>query len=338
MYTWQDSLENPSFPSHGTVLIADAMRDTQKNYLLVGTFLLVLVGALIVWLVVLSGGATSSEAYYMEFGNVMGLKEGVQVFYEGYPVGQIQRIALNRAPDPPGYRLDVSIQEGWGIPQDSRAVITQAGFLSSVVIDIQAGTSPDMVPPGGRIPSVGATNILATVSHVAGKLGELTETSIKPILDQIMNGTGSIQALTKDAPVIMDNLKTFTVQLNRSVEHFNSLMDRSGGRVETILTDFEQASGNVASLSAEVRQTGKRLDLLLYSLNTLISKNKGEITHSVADLHHTLEVLASHVQEISYNLESTTRNLNEFTAEIRRNPGTLIRGRDFQDDLEARKR
>jgi len=314
------------------------MRDTQKNYVVVGTFLLVLVGALIVWLAVLSGGATSSEAYYLEFDNVMGLKEGVQVFYEGYPVGQIDRISLNRPPDPPGYRLDVKIQEGWGIPQDSRAVITQAGFLSAVVIDIQAGRSEQLLPPGGRIPSVGATNILATVSHVAGKLGELTETSIKPILDQILDGTGSIQTLTKDAPVIMENLKTFTVQLNQTVEHFNRLMDRSGGRVDTILADFEHASGNVASLSTEIRQTGQRLDTLLISMNSLIAKNKGEINHSVADLHHTLEVLASHVQEISYNLESTTRNLNEFTAEIRRNPGTLIRGRDFQDDLEARKR
>ncbi|MEC4674918.1 MAG: MlaD family protein [Nitrospirota bacterium] len=314
------------------------MRDAQKNYVVVGTFLLVLVAALIVWLGVLSGGAASSEAYYMEFENVMGLKKGVQVFYEGYPVGQIEQIALKHAPETPGYRLDVKIKKGWGIPDDSRAVITQAGFLSAVVIDIQAGASNQMLPPGGRIPSVGATNILATVSMVAGKLGELTDTSIKPILDQIMKGTGSLQTLTKDAPVILENLKTFTVQLNKSVEHVNALLDQNGGRVDTILADFEEASGNAASLSAEVRQTGKRLDTLLVSMNTLIEKNKGEIDHSVADLHHTLEVVASHVQEISYNLESTTRNLNEFTAEIRRNPGTLIRGRDFHDDLEARNR
>ncbi len=274
----------------------------------------------------------------MEFDNVMGLKKGVQVFYEGYPVGQIEQIEHKRAPETPGYRLDVNIKEGWGIPDDSRAVITQAGFLSAVVIDIQAGTSNQMLPPGGRIPSVGATNILATVSNVADKLGELTDTSIKPILDQIMDGTGSLQMLTKDAPVIIQNLKTFTVQLNKSVEHVNALLDQNGGRVDTILADFEDASGNAASLSAEVRQTGKRLDTLLVSMNTLIEKNKGEIDHSVADLHHTLEVVASHVQEISYNLESTTRNLNEFTAEIRRNPGTLIRGRDFHDDLEARNR
>ena len=314
------------------------MRDAQKNYVVVGTFLLVLLVALIVWLGALSGGATSSEAYYMEFENVMGLKEGVQVFYEGYPVGQIEQIALKRPPETHGYRLDVNITEGWRIPDDSRAVITQAGFLSAVVIDIQAGSSDQMLPPGGRIPSVGATNILATVSNVAGKLGELTDTSIKPILDQIMNGTGSLQTLTKDAPVIIQNLKTFTVQLNKSVEHVNALLDQNGGRVDTILADFENASGNAASLSAEVRQTGKRLDYLLHSMNGLVTKNKGEINHSVADLHHTLEVVASHVQEISYNLESTTRNLNEFTAEIRRNPGTLIRGRDFHDDLEARKR
>lgn len=56
---------------------------------------------------------------------------------------------------------------------------------------------------------------------------------------------------------------------------------------------------------------------------------------SIGDLHHTLEVVASHVREISYNIEATTRNLNEFTAQIRRDPGVIIRGREGDVDLVA---
>ena len=78
------------------------MRDPKKNYIVVGTFLLVLVAALIVWLSVLSGRTEATDPYFMEFNNVMGLTEGGQILFEGYPVGQIEEILLSheaRFPD-----------------------------------------------------------------------------------------------------------------------------------------------------------------------------------------------------------------------------------------------
>ena len=377
------------------------MRDSRKNYLVVGIFLLAMLGALVAWLAVLSGRTGATNPYYIEFENVMGLTEGALILYEGYPVGQIEEIVLARRPDASAYRLDVSIREGWEIPEDSTAVITQAGFLSAVVVDIQAGLSTRMLTPGDRIPSLGATNILTAMSSVANKIGELTDTSLKPLLDNLTAGTEPLKTLFKDAPVmienlkrftmeindltdrlntlldhsegrvetiladfetasgnvaslttdlrqtnkridrifedtpaIMENLKRFTVEINNTTVGLNTLLDQSGGRVGTILADFETASGNIAILTTDLRQTRKRLDTLLVSTNTLVSKNREDIDHSIEDLRLTLEVVASHVREITYNLEATTRNMNEFTAEIRRDPGLILRGRGFDEDLE----
>ncbi|UCE64254.1 MAG: MCE family protein, partial [Nitrospirota bacterium] len=145
------------------------MRDPRKNYLVVGTFLLILLATLVVWLAVLSGRTEATHPYFMEFNNVMGLKEGGQILFEGYPAGQIEEILLSRAPDTRTYRLNVSIRKGWDIPDDSTAVITQAGFLSAVVIDIHAGRSTHMLEPGDQIASLGATSILSTISSVASK-------------------------------------------------------------------------------------------------------------------------------------------------------------------------
>ena len=135
-------------------------------------------------------------------------------------------------------------------------------------------------------------------------------------------------------PVILANLKTFTSQLNDTTHRLNDLIDQSGGHVDTILTDVETASGNVSTLTTDFRKTTKRLDKLLLTMNTLVSKNQKNIDRSIGDLHHTLEVVASHVQEISYNLEATTRNMNELTSEIRRNPAVIIRGKDIQEERE----
>lgn len=309
------------------------MRDSRTNYIVVGTFLLGLLGALLVWLTMLSGGTQGTQAYYLEFENVMGLTEGGQILFEGFPVGEIEGIVLARGTESSVYRVNVSIQEGWPIPDDSTAIITKAGFLSAVVVDIREGKSKDMLNPGDRIPSLVTTNILTTMSALAHKLGELSDTSLKPLLDNLAAGTGSLKDLGEDAPIILDNLKTFTVQLNETTVRVNSLLDRTEGSVDNILSDVETASQNISALTVGFRETSQRLDSLLASMNTLVETNRKDIDHSVKDLHHTLEVVASHVQEISYNLEATMRNMNELTAEIRQNPGLIIRGRQFSEEI-----
>ncbi|GJL55052.1 MAG: hypothetical protein NPIRA02_21840 [Nitrospirales bacterium] len=308
------------------------MRDSRTNYLIVGTVLLTLLGTLVVWLGMLSGIAQPTNHYYLEFENVMGLTEGAQILYEGYPIGRIETIQFTRRPDLSAYRLGITVREDWNIPKDSLAVITQAGFLSAMVIDIQNGHSTEILKPGDQIPSQGATNILTTMTTVAHQLGELANTSLKPLLDNLTDGTDSLEALAHDAPIILGNLKIFTAQLNDTTSQLNTLIKQSGGHVDTILSDVESASGDVSDLTADFRKTSKRVDRLVYSMNALLAKNQQNIDQSISDLHHTLEVMASHVQEVSYNLETTTRNLNEFTSELRRNPGVIIRGKKFRDD------
>lgn len=311
------------------------MRDPRKNYIVVGTFLLVLLAALLVWLAVLSGRTEATHPYYMEFNNVMGLTEGAQVLFEGYPAGQIEDILLSHDLHAPTYRLNVSIGKGWEIPDDSTAVITQAGFLSAVVIDIHSGKSPRMLAPGDQIASLGATSVLRTISSVATKIEELSESTLKPLLENLTEGTSSLKDFSKDVPIILGNLKAFSVELQDTTHRFKVFLGRNTKRIDTILSEVENASGNISGLVSDFRQTGKRIDDILVSMDELISKNRATIDHSVSDLHYTLEVIASHVREISTNLESTTRNMNEFTSEIRRNPSTIIRGRQFNADSES---
>ena len=311
------------------------MRDTRKNYVIVGTFLLAMLAALVGWLMVLSGRTGATDPYYIEFENVMGLAEGAEILYGGYPVGHIEEISLIRAQDGSAYRLDVSIRKGWKIPEDSVAVITQSGFLAPVVVDILEGRSTRILASGARIPSQRTTNFMAALTKMSSTLGELTETSLKPLLANLTQGTDSLDAMFEDIPVIMENVKTLTAQINDTASRLDGLLDRSGGRVDTILADMEDISGNVSTLAADLRETRRKIDTLLVSMNDLISDNREDIDQSVKDMNHILQVIASHVREISYNVEATTRNMNEFTADIRRDPGLIIRGRGYNEDLAA---
>ena len=305
------------------------MRDSRKNYLIVGTFVLAMLSTLVVWLAVLSGTTQSTTTYYMEFDNVIGLSPGGQILFEGYPVGKIEDIVFTRHAEKSVYRLHVMIREGWDIPEDSLAVMTQASLLSTMVVDIQAGASRHMLAPGEQIPSLGSTNIMTAMSSVAAKFSNLTDTTLQPLLENLSGGTTSLATLSKDTPIILNNVKTFTKQLTTATTRLNHILNKSGGSLETILGKTKLASENISTLTTDFHQTRKQLDTLLASMRTLVDTNSGEIDHSIGDLHHALEVVASHVQEISSNLEATTRNMNELTTDLRRNPGLIVRGREF---------
>ena len=147
------------------------------------------------------------QPYYIEFENIIGLAPGGQILYEGFPVGEIDKIEFVRHPEESMYRLDVNIQDEWEIPSDSLAVMTQASLLSAVVVDIQSGVSQTTLPAGSKIPSVGSTSILTTLSSVAGKINNLTESSLLPLLNNLSNNVGSLHTLSEDVPVILKNVK-----------------------------------------------------------------------------------------------------------------------------------
>ncbi|MEJ2131363.1 MAG: MlaD family protein, partial [Gammaproteobacteria bacterium] len=137
------------------------MRDERRNYVLVGLLVVTMTAALLWWLATLAGRTGPTDAYPIRYRNVMGLIDGAQVLFEGYPVGVIEQIVRVDEPGDPHFRVDAAIRRGWQIPVDSEAEITSANLLGGVVIDIRAGSSPVSLEPGDQIPSREAANVFA---------------------------------------------------------------------------------------------------------------------------------------------------------------------------------
>ena len=57
----------------------------------------------------------------------------------------------------------------------------------------------------------------------------------------------------------------------------------------------------------------------------------GDLSEAIDDVRHTTAALASHIDAITSNLEDATRNANEFSKQIRENPGVLLRGRETEE-------
>src|SRR5687767_1806663 len=100
------------------------MHDSRINYVVVGAFVAVMLAAFVVVISMLAGRTGSSDEYYTVYGNVSGLKFGTIVLYEGYQVGQVESIEPTSAGGKIAFRVNMSVEEGWNIPEDSVARAT----------------------------------------------------------------------------------------------------------------------------------------------------------------------------------------------------------------------
>ena len=76
------------------------------------------------------------------------------------------------------------------------------------------------------------------------------------------------------------------------------------------------------------------LDRHLDTLKDAVDENRPELRQAVQDLELTLGVIAGRIDSITHHLENSSRNMDEFTREIRRHPNRLIVSPPA-DDVEA---
>jgi phospholipid/cholesterol/gamma-HCH transport system substrate-binding protein len=282
------------------------MRDDQRNYAVVGAFVIAISVGLIAWLAVLAGRTGATDPYHVHFANVMGLLSGTQVLYEGYPIGMIEDIQPTTKDGRQVFRLDLSVERG-----------------SAVVVNVRAGTSSTLLDPGDEIPSVESPDLFAAMSSVAEDMGDLIQGSLKPTLHTLSEG----------GPEIVEDLEAFTGQLNETLAQIDSFLSGDNARrFEQILVNLESTSTSFAAVSGDLEETRSRVDELINLVNTVLEENRRPVGEAVADLHESLESVSRHIEAIAHHLEVTTRNMNEFSRQIRENPGVIIRGRASDDE------
>lgn len=290
------------------------MRNEKRNYVMVGAFVLAMLAALVVWIAKVSGGTGPSDDYYVVFENVSGLKSGVEILYEGYPVGLIEGIEPIEKDGQRRFRVDVSVQRGWSIPEDSRATIA-TGLFSAAVIDIQGGNSKVPLEPGSEIPSLEASDLMAAVNEAAN--------GIRSVLDDVADAV----------PGVVQDVERLTKELNVAVDSVNTMLAPTNvERVSRIIANVETFTGDANQILADLGDTRRRVDGLIGRVDTLLDDENGDVARAMADLNLSLAAVARHIDAISSNLEVTTRNMGEFSKQIRDDPSLVLRGREAPDD------
>ncbi len=305
-----------------------AIRDDRRNYLVVGIFVLTMLVAGIAWLSRLAGRTGETHEYVVHYRNVLGLNEGTQVYFEGHSAGMID--SIHWQPERERFEVLLAVGSSWQIPPDAVAQITASGLLSAFLIDIQipaqSRTDPGApLAPGDEIQGGELVNVFELLGSTAGEINRLLADDLRPLVATLSEGTTEVM---EDVKALADDLQRSAARLDDFISEDNA------GRVERTLGHLESASASFASLSHDLDVTQRRLDEVLASVEDLLDREQGEVAHAVSDLHRSLESVADHIGAINRNLETTTRNMSEFSEDIRRNPGLLLRGRDVDEGAQ----
>ena len=299
------------------------MRNDKRNYVMVGSFVIAMLALLIIWIAMVSGRTGATDDYYITYDNVMGLNTGVEILFEGYRVGHIEDISPITENGRIRYRVDVSVEQNWPIPEDSKAAIRAPTLLSAVVLDIDGGKSDTLLTPGSEISGQEAADMMGAMTNVAQTVNTILEDQFKPLMSQISD----------PMPTVVEDIEAISEQLRASAERVNTLLSNANvERITNILANLETATQSADSLISDLTTTKRHVDSLITRVDRMMKEDDGELSKAIQALHYTLDSVARRIDSITSNLETTMRNMNEFSGQIRENPGVLVRGRSGGSD------
>jgi phospholipid/cholesterol/gamma-HCH transport system substrate-binding protein len=302
------------------------MKDANRNYVAVGAFVLSMLAAVVLWFAALSGLAVSTDQYFILWDNVMGLKPGTQILFEGYQIGLIEKIERSPGADSggPNYRVEIEVDKDWPIPVSAAAETTAPSFLAALVVNIEAGDSDEILEPGSVIRSKEQGDLLAAAGDAMSKISEVLD-FMKPRIEEITNSVGLVLS-EENAEQIQSMLQT----MNARVKEI--LSDENAENIGVILTNLGNVAQDMSDVTGGLQTSKAQVDDILATIDGLIDSNSGDLGKSLADLQASLEAVSRHIDAIASNLEDTTRNAKEFSEQIRSDPSVLLRGRDAADD------
>jgi len=323
-----------------------AMRHHRLNYILVGFFVIAMIGVAFGSFMLLSGQARDSDQYYVVMDNVADVKFGTQVRYEGYAIGQVENISPFADKGRMRFKLDVSVLADWRIPDNSVARIGSTNFLAAKTIDIAAGDSAAALKPGVMITSAPMRDMFVMMANLAEEFSQVGRGSLRPLIDDIGKMVfrigdafeSDLSKLTTSLNVIVSRVEGRSSNILDRVESAAQRLDDSSAGLKHLLSgkniavidgaivDIGETLSNFATISQKLKTAEEKLEMTLAHINDLVGGNRHTVDKALTDARYTLRTISRNIDSIMQNVDVTSRNLNEFSREIRQNPSMLLGG------------
>ena len=315
----------------------------RRSEILVGLFILAGVIVILFGIFTIRGYAVgTTRPYHSFYRNVNTITQGSAVKYNGMMVGRVQDVRVDpEQPDRIRVDYDVLDDESIRITDAMHAKITKADLLGDEYIDIRvtgaSEGSPEALAAGGADLPAGSTIPAGEPFDLQRALEDL-QGAIGKVDDLLADASSQVSAALAKMNEILDDAHDLVSPENRAqveaaiadvaatASDLKGLLGDNKARVDAIFSSVGNAAGNLEQVSGDVAETVTELRPDLEELTGDLQRAVRTLEAALSDASAAVDGLdVEQVNEVVENLDTASRNLAEFTREIKERPYRLIR-------------
>jgi phospholipid/cholesterol/gamma-HCH transport system substrate-binding protein len=219
------------------------------------------------------GGLSKGYPLYAKFPWGAGLKQGQPVLLVGVSAGYVDEVDLHQD----GILVTtLRIQKNYQVPITSRATVIANGIFGDMAIALTPSRpDPRSYKPGDTIPVGPSSPGIAELTSKADSVMR-SVTAITAALEHEMVATGGIRDLRNTIGATNRLVNDFSAIANEQSRQLTATMTSlrrattaiDPAKVDSTLANFQTTSANLAQLSAQVKETATKLDLVLAKVDS----------------------------------------------------------------------
>lgn len=262
---------------------------------------------------------SNSRTFYVNYDNVEGLTQASTVTINGMVIGKVNNIAIG---DDAKIVVELAINSPIAIPKSTVAEIYAPSMLGGKQIalvvdhaDNNLAESGDFLKPNEK---------LGIIDGLSGKADPIM-TKLDSVLQNVNQLVAGLNKTLDDET--RNNLQNSLAELNQTMKNttqitngFNRIVNNNEQKINTIVSDFEQTSGNLKEMSnqlseADLKATLDEFQQTAESLNAMMNKiesGQGNLGKLMND------------EKLYSNLEGASKQLNQLIEDIKLNPKRYI--------------
>ncbi len=287
--------------------------EPKQNYVLVGSFVVALVAALLVFVIWLSDiNKDTNTNPYQTFvrESVNGLAIGSPVKYRGVEVGKVVIIEISRK-DPAKIHIVMQVDEDAPITVGTVAVLQMQGITGTSYIELRgavAGGKPIQLKGKNKIPIIPSapSEFRQIVDTVPDMLQKFTELANK--MGQFANDENQ-----KRVTSILTNMDSFSQQVGAANENGETMAQQMQKAVADIQKTASTINATVEGSRGDTQRILKQSVITLEKISRLTDSTSQLSQQGYRDLH-----------ELQIELKKTARELQALSREIKENPSKVI--------------
>lgn len=249
--------------------------DFEKNDAAIGAFVLAALAVFLLTVLAVNRERLTSRTYHLQIQlpNIAGIDKGVEVIYQGYKAGAVDRVTIAYEPE---FRFIVrlAIKEEIQLKMGTNVIVRSKGFGGARYLELSppsAAENRPIVPDGAMLPTLREADLMSKAHDVMGELQKVVRNFQR-------EGTGD------EIVRIVKRSDSALAGLERALSNINALMEE-----------------NRAALKAALQQTQG----LTTRANDLMSRKDQALQQTVDHLRESV----SHLPAIMMNLEELTAEL-----------------------------